>query len=228
MNYEIIGENLPVLVCHLQEGETMISEGGGMSWMSPNMKMDTTSSGGLGKAFGRMFAGEKMFQNTYTAINGKGMIAFSSSLPGSIRVFEISPGNDIIAQKRSFLASESGVELSVFFNHKIAGSIFGGEGFIMQRLSGNGLAFIEIDGYAVEYTLEAGQEIIIDTGHLAAMDSTCSIDIITVPGIKNKFLGGEGFFNTKITGPGRVILQSMTVNNLAGIIGSVIGTGGGH
>ncbi|WP_100065890.1 TIGR00266 family protein [Miniphocaeibacter massiliensis] len=221
MKYEILGEGLPYVVCNLQSGESVITEGGGMSWMSPNMRMETTSRGGVGKAFGRMFSGESMFQNRYTAENGEGMIAFASSFPGSIRAFEISPGNDIIAQKRSFLACEEGVELSVFFNKKIAGSMFGGEGFIMQRFSGNGVVFVEIDGYAVEYDLEVGQSIIVDTGHLAAMDSTCTLNIKTVSGIKNKFLGGEGFFNTEIIGPGKVILQSMTLSNLAGAIGSV-------
>ncbi len=222
MKYEILGDNLPVVICNLESGESMISEGGGMSWMSPNMKMETTTNGGIGKAFGRMFSGEKLFQNKYTAENGAGMIAFGSSFPGSIKVFNISAGNEIVAQKRAFLASESGVELSVFFNKKVAGSIFGGEGFVMQKLSGNGIAFIEIDGYAVEYDLEVGQSIIVDTGHLAAMDSTCKIDIKSVPGVKNMFFGGEGFFNTEVTGPGKVILQSMTLDNLAGVIGSIL------
>lgn len=225
MRYEIVGDNLPVVICHLDNGESMISEGGGMSWMSPNMKMDTTTNGGIGKAFGRMFSGEKMFQNIYTAQDGEGMIAFGSSFPGSIMDFDISPGNEIIAQKRAFLASESGVELSVFFNKKIAGGFFGGEGFIMQKLSGHGKAFIEIDGHAVEYELEAGQSIVVDTGHLAAMDSTCTLDVKSVPGVKNMLFGGEGIFNTIVTGPGRVILQSMPISNIAGVIGSVLPSG---
>ena len=135
--------------------------------------------------------------------------------------FDISPGNEIIAQKRAFLASESSVELSVFFNKKIAGGFFGGEGFIMQKLSGHGKAFIEIDGHAVEYELEAGQSIVVDTGHLAAMDSTCTLDVKSVPGVKNMLFGGEGIFNTIVTGPGKVILQSMPISNIAGVIGSV-------
>lgn len=225
MEYEILGDNLPVVICKLESGESMISEGGGMSWMSPNMKMETISNGGMGKAFGRMFSGEKLFQNRYTSENGKGMIAFASSFPGSIKVFDISPGNEIIAQKRSYLASEDTVELSVFFNKKVAGGFFGGEGFIMQKLSGHGLAFIEIDGHAIEYDLEPGQSIVIDTGHLAAMDVTCSMDIQSVKGMKNIFFGGEGLFNTIVTGPGKVILQSMPLSNIAGAIGSVIPSG---
>ncbi|CVI71063.1 hypothetical protein NDGK_02083 [Clostridiales bacterium CHKCI001] len=215
MRYEIKGEPLPVVVCKLEEGEQMITERGSMSWMSPNMKMETSGGGSIGKAFGRLISGEAIFQNIYTAKGGPGLIAFASSFPGSIRTIEISPGNDFIVQKTGFLASESGVELSVFFRKKLGSGFFGGEGFIMQRLSGNGLAFIEIDGSAVEYELEAGQQIVVDTGYLAAMSSTCSMDIQSVPGVKNMLFGGEGIFNTIITGPGRVILQTMPVSGVA-------------
>lgn len=215
MRYEIKGEPLPVVVCKLEEGEKMITERGSMSWMSPNMKMETSGGGRIGKAFGRLISGEAIFQNIYTAQGGPGLIAFASSFPGSIRTIEISPGNDFIVQKTGFLASESGVELSVFFRKKLGSGFFGGEGFIMQRLSGNGLAFIEIDGSAVEYELEAGQQIVVDTGYLAAMSSTCSMDIQTIPGVKNMFFGGEGVFNTVVTGPGRVILQTMPVSGVA-------------
>ena len=215
MRYEIKGEPLPVVVCKLEEGEKMITERGSMSWMSPNMKMETSGGGSIGKAFGRLISGEAIFQNIYTAQGGPGLIAFASSFPGSIRTIEISPGNDFIVQKTGFLASESGVELSVFFRKKLGSGFFGGEGFIMQRLSGTGLAFIEIDGSAVEYELEAGQQIVVDTGYLAAMSSTCSMDIQTIPGVKNMFFGGEGVFNTVVTGPGRVILQTMPVSGVA-------------
>ena len=189
MRYEIKGEPLPVVVCKLEEGEKMITERGSMSWMSPNMKMVASGGGSMRKAFGRLISGEAIFQNIYTAQGGPGLIAFASSFPGSIRTIEISPGNDFIVQKTGFLASESGVELSVFFRKKLGSGFFGGEGFIMQRLSGNGLAFIEIDGSAVEYELEAGQQIVVDTGYLAAMSSTCSMDIQTVPGMKNMLFG---------------------------------------
>lgn len=225
MKYEIKGETLPVVVCQLEEGEQMITEGGGMSWMSANMKMETTSNGGVGKALGRMFAGEKIFQNVYTAQGGAGLIAFASSFPGSIKAFEISPGNEFICQKGVFLAGEMGVNLSVFFSRKIGGGLFGGEGFIMQKLSGNGLAFGEFDGHVVEYSLAAGQQIVVDTGHLAAMSATCSMDIQTVPGMKNKFLGGEGLFNTIVSGPGHVWLQTMPLPNVAGVLRPYMPTG---
>jgi len=225
VKYEIKGETLPVVVCQLEEGEQMITEGGGMSWMSANMKMETTSNGGVGKALGRMFAGEKIFQNVYTAQGGAGLIAFASSFPGSIKAFEISPGNELICQKGVFLAGEMGVNLSVFFSRKIGGGLFGGEGFIMQKLSGNGLAFGEFDGHVVEYSLAAGQQIVVDTGHLAAMSATCSMDIQTVPGMKNKFLGGEGLFNTIVSGPGHVWLQTMPLPNVAGVLRPYMPTG---
>ena len=217
MKYQILGDTLPVVVCELENGEKMITEGGGMSWMSPNMKMETTTNGGIGKAFGRMFSGEKIFQNIYTA-QGNGMIAFASSFPGSIKAFDIAPGQEMIFQKSAFLAGESGVEMSVFFNKKLGAGLFGGEGFIMQRICGYGTVFAEFDGHVVEYELQPGQQIVVDTGHLAAMTATCSIDIQAVPGVKNMLFGGEGVFNTIISGPGHVWLQTMPISNVAGVL----------
>ena len=215
MRYSIEGEPMPVVICELEANEKMITEKGAMSWMSPNMKMETVG-GGAGKMFGRMFSGESMFVNHYTAVGAPGMIAFASSFPGAIRAFEISPGKDMICQKTAFLASTSGIEMSIFFQKKAGSGFFGGEGFIMQKLSGQGVAFVEFDGYIKEYTLAAGQSILEDTGYLAAMDSTCSMDIKKVPGVKNMLFGGEGVFNTEITGPGRVLLQSMPIGQMAG------------
>ena len=215
MKYEIKGNDLPVVICYLENGETMITERGSMSWMSPNMKMETTSNGGIGKALGRMFAGETLFQNRYTATGGNGMIAFASSFPGQIRPWEIGPGREVIVQKSGFLAAEESVELSVFFQKKLGAGLFGGEGFIMQRLSGRGTAFLEFDGHVVEYNLQPGQQIVIDTGYLAAMDATCNMEIKSVPGLKNMVFGGEGLFNTVITGPGRVWLQTMPLSGVA-------------
>ena len=225
MKYEIKGDTLPVVICELNAGETMITESGAMAWMSPNMNMETTTNGGIGKAFGRMFSGENLFQNRYTAKGGTGMIAFASSFPGSIKAFEISPGKEYIFQKKTFLAGESGVNISVHFQKKIASGLFGGEGFILQRISGNGIAFAEFDGHVVEYDLKPGQQIIADSGYLAAMESTCQIDIQTVPGLKNAVFGGEGIFNTVITGPGRIWLQTMPIYSVAGAIRPYIPTG---
>ncbi len=208
MKYQIVGEPLPVVICHVDAGESLITERGSMSWMSPNMKMQT-SAGGFGKAMGRMFSGEHIFQNIYTAEGGEGLIAFASSFPGTILPFTISPDSEIITQKSAFLASEAGVQLSVHFQKKLGVGFFGGEGFIMQKLSGNGVAFVEIDGYCKRYDLEPDQQLIVDTGYLAAMTSSVKMNIQTVSGIKNKLFGGEGFFNTVLTGPGTVYLQSM-------------------
>ena len=127
------------------------------------------------------------------------MIAFASSFPGQIRPWEIGPGREVIVQKSGFLAAEESVELSVFFQKKLGAGLFGGEGFIMQRLSGQGTAFLEFDGHVVEYNLQPGQQIVIDTGYLAAMDATCNMEIKSVPGLKNMVFGGEGIFNTLIT-----------------------------
>ena len=214
MKYSIEGEPLPVVICTLDPGETMITESGAMSWMTPNMKMET-SGGSVGKVLGRAFSGENLFQNRYTAQGGEGMIALASSFPGSIRPFQIAPGQEIVAQKKAFLASTSGVELSIFFQKRIGAGLVGGEGFIMQKLSGQGMAFLEFDGFVKEYDLQPGQQMVIDTGYLAAMSSTCSIDVQTVPGLKNIFLGGEGLFNTIVTGPGHLWLQTMPVPQLA-------------
>ena len=218
MKYEILGDNLPVVVCRLENGEAMFNEGGSMSWMSPNMKMETTTNGGAGKALGRVFAGEKMFQNVYTAENGEGMIAFSSSFPGSIKAFEITPDNEIVLQKKAFLAGETGVELSVHLNKKLGVGIFGGEGFIMQKVSGSGIAFAEFDGHVVEYSLQENEQLVVDTGHVAAIDMSVSMDIKRIEGAKNIFFGGEGLFLTTLTGPGRVWLQTMPLSNVARVL----------
>ena len=225
MKYEIKGTPLPVAICQLEAGEQMITERGSMSWMSPNMEMET-NAGGFGKALGRMFSGESLFRNTYTARGDQGMIAFASSFPGSIVPFEIQPGRELIVQKSGFLASESTVELSVHIQKKLGAGFFGGEGFIMQKLSGHGTAFVEFDGAVMEYNLAAGQSIVLDTGYLAAMEATCNMEIRQVPGLKNKLLGGEGFFNTVVSGPGKVYIQTMPINKVAGALMPYIPTGG--
>ena len=221
MRYNITGEPMPVVICDVDANESMITEKGSMVWMSPNMEMQTTA-GGIGKAFGRMFSGESMFQNIYTARGGPGMIAFASSFPGSIRAVQITPERPVVVQKSGFLASEQGVELSIFFQRKGMAGFFGGEGFIMQKLSGHGTAFLEIDGSVVEYDLQPGQQIIVDTGNLAMVDATCTIDVQTVKGVKNVLFGGEGLFNTVVTGPGRVVLQTMPISNFASSIASLL------
>ena len=215
IKYEIEGGHLPVVICYPKESETLVTESGAMSWMSPNMKMDTNTGGGLKKVFGRMFSGESIFMNEYTAEGGDGMIAFASSFPGSIIPYHVTPGNSIIVQKRGFLAMENGLDLSVYFQKRLGSAFFGGEGFIMQKISGDGMVFIEIDGHCKEYELGAGDTIIVDTGYLAAMTEGCTMDVQMVKGAKNIFFGGEGLFHTRVTGPGKVYIQSMPVINTA-------------
>lgn len=208
MQYKIEGGQLPVVIIELDENEKIITEGGGMSWMTENMSMET-KGGGLGKVFGRMISGESLFQNIYTAKNGPGMIALASSLPGTIMAVNIEPNKPFIVQKKAFLGAEASIELSIFFQRKLGAGFFGGEGFIMQKLTGHGVAFVEFDGYVKVYELEAGEKMIIDTGYLAAMESTVSMDIKTVGNLKDMVFGGEGLFHTVVTGPGKVYLQSM-------------------
>ena len=222
MQYEIRGGNFPVVICQLADGEAMRTEGGSMVWMTPNMEM-RTEGGGLGGMFSKALAGERMFQNIYTA-HGAGMIAFGSSFPGKVIPIELGPGKDWILQKKSFIAAEMGVELTMHFNKKIGAGLFGGEGFIMQRLSGSGTAFIEIDGDLVQYQLASGQQMVVDTGNVAAFETTVQMDIQQVAGLKNKLLGGEGLFNTVLTGPGVIWLQTMPISSVAHAIAAYIPT----
>ena len=217
MKYEIKGGSFPVVICNLENGEKMITEKGSMAWMSPNMQMQTIG-GGLGRMFTKAFSGESMFQNHYTAKGGPGMIAFTSSFPGEIKVLEIGPGQEMILQKSAFLAAEAGVELSIHFQKRLGSAVFGGEGFIMQRLSGRGTAFVEIDGDLMEYILKPGQKLVVNTGNVAGFEPSVQMDIQLVPGAKNMIFGGEGIFNTVLTGPGRVWVQTMPIYNVANAI----------
>lgn len=225
MQYEIKGGSFPVVICKLQRGEKMIAEKGSMVWMSPTMKMET-KGGGLGKMFSKAFSGESMFQNIYTA-QQDGIITFGSSFPGSIKPVVIDENHEMILQKSAFLASEAGVELSIHFNKRLSTGLFGGEGFIMQRLSGHGTAFAEIDGELMEYDLGEGEQIVVDTGNVAGFDPSVHMEIRQVPGIKNKLFGGEGLFNTVLTGPGKVWLQTMPIYNVAMAINPYINSGNG-
>ena len=217
MKYEIKGGAFPIVVCYLNRGEKMITEKGSMVWQTTDFRMET-SGGGLGKMFSKAFSGESMFQNIYTATGDNAMIAFGSSFPGKILPLEITGGREFILQKRAFLASTAGVDLSVHFSRKLGAGLFGGEGFIMQKLSGNGMAFAEIDGDLVEYDLAPGQELLVDTGNVAGFETSVNMEIRQVPGLKNKLLGGEGLFNTLLTGPGKVWLQTMPISSVANAI----------
>ena len=213
MQYRIDGSSLPVLLVTLETGEIIQCEAGAMTWMDDEIEMQT-QAGGLGKMFGRMFTGESAFMNTYQA-KRPGEIAFASKFPGSIRVIEITPDRPVIVQKGSYLATFGDVQSEVFIQKRLGAGLFGGEGFLMRKFSGNGLLFLEIDGSAHEYDIPAGDCKIIDTGYLACMDASCTMEIRKISGVKNIFLGGEGLFNTVVKGPGHIICQSMPISRTA-------------
>lgn len=216
MQYQIIGDNLPVVLIQLAPGETIISEAGGRAWYQGNIKTET-KGGGLGKALGRVFTAESLFMSHYTALSPS-EIAFTSCFPGSIVVKELAAGQSIVCQKSAFLCATSGVDLSIQFQKKLGAGLFGGEGFILQKITGPGLAFFEIDGYCHKVLLQEGEQLVCDTGVVALMDETCDLDIKMVSGIKNAMFGGEGLFDTVITGPGEVDLQSMSRYALAALV----------
>lgn len=215
MQYEVKGTPFPVVICGLNSGETVVCQKGAMTWMSANMQMVTNVGGSIGSVFNKVLTRESMFQNEYTAKGGFGEIAFGTSVPGRILPIQVSPSRNIVAQKSAFLASEKGVQMEIFFQKKVGSGFFGGEGFIMQKFYGNGMVFLEVDGSVVEYDLEAGESLLVDTGYLCAMDSTVSIDVEMVKGVGNALFGGEGLFNTKVIGPGHVWLQTMPMLQFA-------------
>lgn len=214
MQYNIEGGSLPAVIINLNAGETLISEAGGRTWSRGPIITDTRTEGGVGKVFGRMLMGESLFLSYYTA-DGPSEIAFASSFPGKIVARELAAGESIICQKSAFLCATYGVELSMHFQKKIGVGLVGGDGFIMQRITGPGMVFLEVDGYCREYELRPNEQMVCDTGVLAIMDATCQIDVQAVKGIKNMIFGGEGIFDTVITGPGKICLQIMTIAKLA-------------
>ena len=214
MRYSIEGGTLPAVIIQLDSGETILSEAGGRTWSRGPVVTETKAEGGVGKSLGRMFAGESLFMSRYTA-QGPAEIAFSSSFPGKIIARELQAGQSIVCQKRAFLCATYGVELAVHFQKKLGAGLFGGEGFIMQRVTGPGIVFLEVDGHCQEYDLMQGEQLTCDTGVLAIMDATCTMDVQMIKGVKNMLLGGEGLFDTIVTGPGKVHLQTMTIAKLA-------------
>ncbi len=220
MNCEIKGGNFPVAICDMAAGEALMCETGAMAWIHGGIKMETNTGGGLGKMLGRAFSGESLFMNRYVA-ESDGTLAIGACSPGEIRKIDLS-GKAIVVQKGSFLAMDEGVNLDIFFQKKIGSGVFGGEGFIMNKLSGNGSVLLEIDGGAVEYDLAAGEKMTIDTGYLVMMDETCSIDIVMIKGVGNILFGGEGLFNTVVTGPGHIILQTQPLTQFASRIAEMV------
>lgn len=222
MNYSIEGGSLPALIVKLDAGETIISEAGGRTWSMGPVTTESKSGGAM-KALGRMFSGESLFMSKYTA-QGPAEVAFTSSFPGRILVKELAAGESVICQKSSFLCGTEGLDISIHFQKKIGAGLVGGEGFVMQKITGPGTAFLELDGYTPEYDLAPGQQLVCDTGVVAVMDSTCQLDVQMVKGVKNMFFGGEGMFDTVVTGPGKVYLQTMTAGKMAALMSQYMPT----
>lgn len=214
MEYEIKGGSFPIVICTLQQGETMKNETGAMAFMTSGMKMDTNTGGGLLKGLGRALSGDTIFLNYFTAESNNEQIGFSACTPGKILPIMLNGSNTIIGQKNAFLAAENSVDIDIYFKKKLGAGLFGGEGFVLQKFSGNGIVFLEIDGEIIEKDLQPGEKLLADPGHIAAMEETVDFDIERVRGAKN-ILFGEGLFFSKLTGPGKVWLQTMPISKLA-------------
>ena len=217
MDYRILGETLPVVEIRLMTGEAMYTQSGGMAWMSEGLTLDSNIKGGLMKGIGRMFTGESLFMATYTAVRPDCIIAFASTVPGRILPVDMSR-TSLICQKGAFLCAQPTVEVSTVFTKKISAGFFGGEGFILQQLKGSGMAFLEVDGDVVEKTLAPGEVMKVDTGNLFAFEPTVSYEIETIKGVKNMLFGGEGLFLTRLTGPGKIYMQTMNIAEFTGRI----------
>ncbi|MGC9443434.1 MAG: TIGR00266 family protein [Candidatus Methanospirareceae archaeon] len=215
MKYKITGDNLQVVTLELSAGEKVYGEAGSMVYMSSNIAMEAKMRGGFLKAIGRKFAGETMFLTEFSPTGGEGLVAFGGNAPGTIKPIEVGASREFIVQKDAFLCAEDTVELSVAFQQRLGSAFFGGEGFILERLSGEGTVFIHACGDFIEFDLESGESLKVDTGCVVGWDATVSYDIERVKGIKTMFFGGEGIFLTTIRGPGRVLIQSLTLPNLA-------------
>ncbi len=216
MEYKIHGTVLQALEVHLKQGESIYTESGGMAWMSDGISMQTNSRGGLGKAIGRMFAGESFFMTTYTCNAPEGMITFTPEAPGKVLPLNLKAGHSMICQKDAFMCAEESVDLAMHFRKKLGAGLFGGEGFVLQKLTGPGIAFVEIAGEVQVVELAAGQTLKVDPGHIAMYEPTVDYDIQMIKGVMNWIGGGEGLFLATMTGPGKVWLQTMPLTNLAG------------
>ncbi len=217
MRYEITGDNLEVVTIHLDGGEMVYAEAGAMNHMSASMQMEAKMKGGLLGGLKRKFSGESLFLTEFTPSGSSSYVAFAGNVPGRIRPIELR-GNTFMAQKDAFLCAESGVDLDISFTQKLGAGFFGGEGFILEKFSGDGTVFIHACGDFVEMDLSDGETVLVDTGSVVGFDATVGYDIKRAGGIKTSLFGGEGIFLTTLTGPGHVILQSMTIANLAAAV----------
>jgi len=224
MEYYITGEVMQTLDIRLQPGEAVFTESGGMAWMMGNIEMETDTRGGLLKGLGRSLAGESLFMTTYRCRSGGGMVVFTPESPGKVLNFELAPGQSLICQKDAFMCAADSVSLEMHFRKRLGAGLFGGEGFILQKVTGPGPVFVEIAGEVREYTLAAGQAMKVDPGHIALYEPTVDYDIQRVKGVKNILFGGEGLFLATLKGPGKIWLQSMPLSNLAAKIARYLPT----
>lgn len=223
MKYEILGNTVPVVEVTLNRGESMYTQSGGMAWQTQGIKMSTNARGGVMKSLGRMFTGESIFMSSYTAEADEAKIAFATTVPGDIMPINMSEmPNGMMLQKGAFLCAEQDIELSVAFTKRFSAGLVGGEGFILQKATGRGMLFLEIDGDPVVKELQPGEVLKIDTGNVVGFEPTVSYEIETVKGLGNIFLGGEGLFLTRLVGPGKVIIQSQNFMDFAGRVASII------
>jgi uncharacterized protein (TIGR00266 family) len=215
MRYEVTGTLLQTVDVHLSQGESVFTESGGMAWMKGDIEMNTGTKGGLMAGLGRKLAGESLFMTTYTCRSGEGLVVFTPEAPGKVLDFQLQPGQSLICQKDAFMAAQDSVKLEIHFRKKLGAGFFGGEGFILQKVTGPGVVFVEIPGEVREYTLAAGETMQVDPGHIALFEPTVQYDITTVKGVANVLFSGEGLFLAQMTGPGRIWLQSLPLSNLA-------------
>ena len=213
--HRIEGTTLPVLIINLKPGDRIYSSSGGMSWMTQNVEMDTNTGGGLGKMFKRAISGESLFVVDYYVNNGDGEVAFAAEFPGQIIELDLSNGQQMIVQKDAFMCAEKEVDMDMHFRKRLGAGLFGGEGFILQKLTGPGMAFVNFDGEIIKKTLAPGEVLRVDTGHVAMFEPTVDFDIEMIKGFRNLLLGGEGLFLATLRGPGNVWLQTMPMSKLA-------------
>ena len=227
MKTKITGETLPVLEIGLEAGDKIVAEPGEFSWMTQTVQMNTTpmaaGAKGIFGVLGRALSGGGLFMTEFTAPGGPGLVAFAAKVPGSIMAMTVAPGQGYLIHRHGFLCATEGVELAIGFQRSLGGGIFGGDGFIMQRLSGSCTAWVELGGEVITYDLAPGESLMVHPGHVGMFSESINFDVTLLPGIRNMFFGGDGLFVARLTGPGKVWLQSLTLPNLAHAISPYLG-----
>jgi uncharacterized protein (TIGR00266 family) len=230
VDQKIVGTTMPVLEMTLQDGERIVAEAGQLSWMTGTIELHTTASaGGGGGIFGalkRVAGGGTLFMTEYSARGGAGMVAFATKVPGHILPVRVQPGQGYLIHRHGFLCATPGVELSAAFQRSLGAGIFGGNGFVLQRLGGTADAWVELDGEVVTYDLGPGETLRVHPGHVGMFEERIAFDVTTIKGVRNMLFGGDGLFLAQLTGPGKVWLQSLPLPNLAHALSHYLGGGG--